>query len=335
VVEPGATMVAARFAGDCRVEVVETAVPSPGPGELLVKVDSCALCGSDRHAYRHGSHVIPGHEISGRVAALGPGVSGPAVATGGVVYLVDPCRSCAACRAGSTNMCLAKRHMYGFTADGGLAEYVVVSAPCFLPVEGVPLDAATALLDLYGTTLHAVRRAGAPLPDRLAVVGCGPIGLGAVSVAVALGIRAVHAADVSPYRLELARSLGAIELTDDIPSDGFDVVIEAAGVAETQRRAIEIAAPGGRVVMVAHSPQTLEVHVSNDLIARERALIGSEYFPVGDFGDALALLREGRLDPDRIITHRFPLRCAAEALEAFFAGRTGKVLVQPTARAAG
>src|SRR3712207_2742808 len=111
-------MIVACFRGSGRIELEERPVPQPGPTEVLVKVDSCALCGTDRHAYVHGSDVVPGHEMSGSVVAAGDRVRHVAEGDRGVVYLVDYCGECYACLAGWTNMCTRRRRMYGFTADG-------------------------------------------------------------------------------------------------------------------------------------------------------------------------------------------------------------------------
>ena len=333
-------MKAARFFGGGRIDLHEVPIPEPGPDEVLVEVHSCALCGTDRGAYRDGSAVTPGHEVAGTVLEVGKEVTGLDEGVRGVVYLVDFCGDCSACGAGSTNMCLKRRKMYGFTADGGFAEFEVVRSRCFLPLPGdVPLDLATTLLDFYGTSLHAFRRAGHPPPDVAGVIGCGPIGLGAIAVAKALGARLVFGIDVAPYRLELAGALGAVPV-DARPGDatsrvldhspgGCDVVIEAAGITATQRQAIELAAPAGRVVFVARNREPLEVHTLTDLITRERTLLGSEYFPIGAFSEAYSLVASGVLDAASAVSHRFPLDRIGDAFEAFWSGATAKVLVQP------
>ncbi len=333
-------MKAARFLGEGRIDLHEVPIPEPGPDEVLVRVHSCALCGTDRRAYRNGSAVIPGHEVAGTVVVAGKDVTGLGEGAKGVVYLVDFCGDCSACRAGSTNICLKRRNMYGFTADGGFAEFEVVRSRCFLPLAGdAPLDLATTLLDFYGTNLHAFRRAGHPAPQVVGVIGCGPIGLGAISVAKALGARQVFGIDLAPYRLELAGSLGAVPV-DARPGHatarvlnhspgGCDVVIEATGITATQRQAIELAAPAGRVVFVGHNREPLEVHTLTDLIAPERSLFGSEYFPIGAFSEAYALLASGAFDAASAVTHRFPLDQIGDAFEAFWSGATAKVLVQP------
>lgn len=334
-------MRAARFHGGARVSVVQVEIPTAGPQDILLRVHANALCGSDRDAYHHGSAVIPGHEIAGTVISTGEDVHDVAAGDRGVVYLVDYCAACRACIAGSPNTCLSRRAMIGFTQNGGLAEMVCVPAHCFLPVPAdIELAAATALLDLFGTTLHALRRAGRDVAGAdVAVAGCGPIGIGAIAVACALGARSVHAFDVVPYRLRLAEALGAVVvdgrsadpvqvIREQVP-DGCAIVIEAAGRPETQRMALELAGPDGRVVIVAHSREPLALQTSADLIQLERAVIGSEYFPLRSFHESLELVQAGRLDPGPLLTHRYSLDDVQVGYQAFFGGDTGKVLVLP------
>jgi threonine 3-dehydrogenase len=332
-------MAAARFGGDGRVDIVEVPVPTPAADEVLVKVDSCAICGTDRGSYLTGSDVIPGHEISGTVVDVGDAVDDIAVGAGGVVYLVNYCGSCSCCRSGSTNMCLKKKAMYGFTANGGYAQYTAVRSSCFLPVtRDLPLDKATALLDLLGTPGHAYRRAGRPL-RRVAIIGCGPIGVGAIAIAAAEGADIICAIDISDYRLKLAERLGAATVDArqgdpvrnclDQSAGGFDVVIEAAGNTTTQQQAISLASPGGAVVFVAHNQQPLPIDTLRELIQFEKTLLGSEYFPIGEFGDNYALLESGTIPIDELITHRFSLDRIADAFELFMSGRSGKILVRP------
>jgi threonine 3-dehydrogenase len=329
-----------RWPGDGRTEIVEMPTPAPGPGELLLRVEACALCGSDRRGFAHGSSVVPGHEIAGVVEALGPGVAEPAPGTRGVVFLVRSCGECRSCETGSPNRCLARLAMYGFTADGGFAEHAVVAASSFLPVPfQVAPEAATSLLDLFGTTAHALRRARADPPSTVTVVGCGPIGLGALAVAEAMGIAHRSAVDIVLSRLELAQRSGAT--TYDVSAEGgvahildrrggaSELVIDAAGTRAARHLAMQLVAPGGAVVMVAHGDESLDLAVSEELIAREISLIGSEYFRPDEFEENLAMVIDGRLDPTPLITHRFTLDEADEACRVFFKGEGGKVVVCP------
>jgi threonine 3-dehydrogenase len=333
------TMMAARFSGKGQISLEERPIPRPGPHQLLVRVDSCALCGTDRGAFENGSDVTPGHEISGTVAAVGEGVENSLIGAPGVVYLVDFCGRCACCRIGRTNMCLNKHAMYGFTADGGYAEFVAVTAKCYLPTPpDLSLDNATALLDLLGTSGHAFRRVGREARS-VAVIGCGPIGIGAIAVAVALRAETIVAIDISPYRLELAERLGAATVNahngdsvrtclERLPS-GFDVVIEAAGTTSTQQQAISLVSAGGTVAFVAHNHAPLPVDTLGQLIKYEKTLLGSEYFPIGEFHDNLSLVQSGLIPTDELLTHRFSLAEIDDAFTVFMSRRSGKVLVRP------
>jgi threonine 3-dehydrogenase len=334
------TMLAVRFVGRCRVEITEVPVPDVRPGAILVEVDSCALCGSDRAGWVSGSSVTPGHETSGTVVAVGSGVVEPKPGARGVIFLVDACDACRSCRAGSPNRCLDKRAMYGFTEPGGLAEYVVADARCFLPVaEDVGLDVATSLLDLIGTTSHAFRSSRRRHLGSVLVIGCGPIGLGAILVARSMRADAVVALDVVPERLDMAARIGASTidarkdgLADAVRSaapEGIDIVMEAAGRLDTQRQALDLVGAGGVVLVVAHSGEPLPVQASTDLIQREISLVGCEYFRPDEFAHNQQRLRSGTLDPRPLLTHRFPLERAGEACETFFGGASGKVLVGP------
>ena len=132
----------AVFHGQGGITVDEAPRPEPGPGELLIAVGVCALCGSDRGAWERGSRVTPGHEIAGTVVARGPGAE-TAVGARGAVFLVAYCGEGVTCRAGGREACLAKQGMIGFDRDGGFAEYAAVPERCFLAVDDqLGLDAA-------------------------------------------------------------------------------------------------------------------------------------------------------------------------------------------------
>jgi propanol-preferring alcohol dehydrogenase len=246
------------------------------------------------------------------------------------------------CRRGETGACLRKERMIGFTHDGAYAEYMVVPERCVLGIDReMHLDNASMLLDVLGTTFHAIRRSGiAPEQmEAVCVMGAGPIGQGAIIALHGLGVSKVFAVDINPARLEMAAKLGAHVLDGRegdmvariraLVLDGPDFVLEATGNQAAQRQAIDMVAAGGPVVFVGHSPHPFEVRSSADLIAQEKLLIGSEYFGVAEFAQNLALLRAGRVDPLPVITHRLPLDQIEEAFRLFWSGRTGKVLVCP------
>lgn len=329
----------AVFHGEGLITVEEATVPEPGAGDLLVRVHVCALCGSDRGAWDRGSRVTAGHEIAGTVVGAGPDTA-TAIDSRGAVFLVAYCGACAMCRAGSRGACLRKDGMIGFDRDGGFAEYVVVPERCFLSVDDrLDLDDAVMLLDATGTAMHALRRVGAgDAPPAALVMGAGPVGLGCVLALRAVGAPEVLAVDVTPFRRAFAERLGARALPDGEGSvaaargvlpDGPPLVVEASGNPAAQRQALDLLAPGGRMVVVGHSRVPLEVWTSRDLIQQEKTVLGSEYFDPGEFVPNQQLILDGRLAPSRLITHRLPLAEIEEAYRLFWSGETGKVLIYP------
>ncbi|MGI8534635.1 MAG: zinc-binding dehydrogenase [Candidatus Limnocylindrales bacterium] len=330
----------ARFHGHGRITIEDVPDPVPGPGELLLDVIAVGLCGSDRAAWTNGSAVTPGHETAGRIVAAGPGTRG-AHGVVGSVFLVAWCGRCSRCRSGSRGACLSKEAMLGFDRDGGFADRMVVPERCFLPLQPtLPAETAVLLLDVTGTALHALRRCGAfdtPPPAAL-VMGAGPLGLGCVMALRAVGVERILALDPSAHRLAMAATLGAELIGGDLDAavqvhaalpEGPPLVLEASGNPAAQRQALDLVAPGGRLVLLGHSPVAMAVDVSRDLIAPEKQMLGSEYFDPAEYPHNQQLVIDGRLEPSRAVTHRYPLDELAQAYELFWSGKSGKVLVFP------
>ena len=330
----------AVFRGEGSITVEDAPIPILGPGELLVRVHACALCGSDRGAWERGSAATPGHEIAGVVVGAGSGATIP-LGSKGAIFLVAYCGECARCSAGSRGACLEKAGMIGFDRDGGFAEFVAVPERCFLPLDpALSWEDGVMLLDVTGTPMHALRRAGAldPPPPSALVIGAGPVGMGAVVALRGVGVPRVLAVDLSPFRRAFAERLGAEAIEGgDAAGDavrerlpgGPPLVVEASGSPAGQRQALDLLAPGGTLVLVGHSREPLELWGSRDLIAQERTILGSEYFDDREFEGNQRLILEGRLAPSRVITHRLPLDRLEEAYELFWGGETGKVLIYP------
>ncbi len=331
-----------HFIGDGQIGWHERAVAELGAGELLLRVRGNALCGTDRAQLVSGSEVTPGHEAVGEVIEVGTDTTTPA-GTLGVVYLMDFCGSCRSCRAGATNQCLAKRGDMGFTRDGGYGRYELIRESSFFPVPGDldPAD-ATLLLDVMGTTSHALARALSIRADAesFVVAGAGPVGLGAVAMwRLLLGSeRPVLVSDVVPYRLELAARLGATpvdlrgtSLADAVKdaglADGVDVAMDTAGRHAARRELLDVLGRRGVLVCVGHG-EGLRLSVSDDLIAPERAVLGSEYFRYDELPRNLELLRHNRDYLGQIITHRLPIDAIEDAYRLFLDGSTGKVVIE-------
>jgi threonine 3-dehydrogenase len=323
---------APQFVGGGRIEWRDRPVPRPGAEMLLVRVRANALCGTDREQLASGSPVTPGHEVVGDVTAAGEGTRTP-VGTRGAVYLMDYCDACATCREGATNLCAAKRADLGFTVDGGYGAYVLVRQSQFFEVD-LDLDPseATLLLDTMGTSRHALDRAQLVAAEirTLLVAGGGPVGLGVAAMArLLLGPSTrIVVGDVVDYRLALARRLGVASVDlrrDDFP-EGADAAIDASGRESARRALLDALAPRGVLVCVGHG-EGLSLQVSRDLIAPERAVLGSEYFPYRDLAANIEILREHRTYLAQVITHRLPIDRLAEAYALFASGECGKVVV--------
>ena len=326
------TMPVPQFVGGGQIKVGERPVPTPGPGQLLVQVKANALCGSERGQFQGGSSVTPGHEAAGVVAQAGPDTQ-TQIGTPGVVFLMDFCGACRSCRLGHTNQCAAKRADMGFTHDGGYGPYELVHENIFFPVTpDVPLTEATLLLDIMGTGGHALTRASAVRPDvqSLLVAGAGPIGLGVLAMAKMLLGRdlPVFITDTIPYRLALAETLGGVPIR--LPASVLptvDAAIDTSGREAARRSALDALGKRGVLVCVGHG-QGLMLDVSPDLIAPERAVLGSEYFRYDELPANLERLRAHRDYLAPIITHRYPAGEIQRAFETFFGGDTGKVIIE-------
>jgi threonine dehydrogenase-like Zn-dependent dehydrogenase len=331
---------APQFAGNKGIGVWERVVPRPGPGQLLLAVRANAVCGTDRHQWIEGSEIVPGHEAAGVVVAAGTATTIP-IGTPGVVFLMDYCGICRSCRVGATNQCFAKRADMGLTHDGGYGQFELVHESNFFPVPmDLPLADATLLLDVMGTTGHAIRRARLVVEEieSIAVSGAGPLGLGFVVMArLLLGPDVpVVVSDVQQTRLAMVERLGGRpvnvqkrSLESGLRRQGLksvDVTIDTAGRSESRRALLDATAKRGALVCVGHG-EGLDLTISADLIAPERAVLGSEYFRYDELPGNLALLLAHRDELAPIITHRFPVDMLAEAFDLFMAGETGKVVI--------
>lgn len=326
------TMLVPLFVGGGRITFGEKPVPAPASGQLLVQVKANALCGSERGQFHGGSSVTPGHKAAGVVAAAGPDTHTP-VGTPGVLFLMDFCGACRSCRLGCTNQCEAKRADMGFTHGGGYGPYELVHENIFFPVpDDIPLTEATLLLDIMGTGGHALARAQAVRPDieSLLVAGAGPIGLGVLAMAKLLfgADLPVFITDTIPYRLALAEKLGGIPVP--LPASSLptvDAAVDTSGKEAARRSALSALSQRGVLVCVGHG-EGLMLDVSPDLIATERAVLGSEYFRFDELPANLERLRAHREYLAPIITHRFPVGEIQAAFGTFFGGQTGKVIIE-------
>lgn len=310
--------------GDLRIEDIAT--PTPGPGEVLVRVKSCGICGSDvPRVFSKGTYHFPtvcGHEFAGTVASA----SDLAVGTPVTVFPLLWCGKCTECERGAYARCEDYGYL-GSRSDGGFAEYVVAPRRNLLPLPaGVSLEEG-AMTEPAAVALHAIKRANLQAGESVAVLGAGPIGLMVAQWARAMGAARVIVCDIAPASLALARELG-FDLTVDSKScdpvtriaeltggRGADVTVEAAGVPATFTAAVGAAAAAGRVVMLGNpsGDVTLPAKLISQIMRRELALLGtwnSSYSASGlpdDWRTVLAAVAAGTIKLKPLISHRFPL----------------------------
>jgi threonine 3-dehydrogenase len=329
------TVQAPIFPGDGVIELVAREYRDPGNGELLISPRANAICGTDRGLFLGGAAHIPGHETAGVVVAAGPGTTTKS-GTRGVIYLMDFCGQCRSCLLGATNQCSAKRADMGINTDGGYGPFEVVHETNFFAIpDEIGFETATMLLDVMGTSSHAIGRAQLLRSDieSVYIAGAGPIGLGLVVMAkLRLGAELpVYISDISPWRLDFAESFGAIPVnaSDESALRAIgrpDIAFDASGKEVARRAALDILGQRGALVCVGHG-EGVSLAVSDDLIAPEHAVLGSEYFRYNELAGNLELLLNNQDVISRVVTHTFPIEELDAAFAAFLSGETGKVVV--------
>lgn len=329
------------------IELRDVPAPDPGPGEVVVRVTACGICGSDLHWFQ-GSlpppAICPGHEIAGVVAKRGAGVT--AVREGERVA-IEPlvvCRECHYCRTGRPQLCPYLR-ILGVQITGGFADEVLVPAYALFPLPDILDDALGALTEPTAVCVHALRLGGVGLGHRVLVIGAGTIGLLSVMVARAAGAAEVLISARHPHQAEKARRLGArvFEARDDGDSaraayaadHPIDAVIETVGgIADTIGDAVRCVRPGGSVVVLGVFA-TLPSLPALLLLTKEVRIVGSMVYdrtgPRADFDVAIDLLARQREAAASLITHRVGLDAIQSAFRTAADKRSGaiKVCVNP------
>ncbi len=311
---------------DLRLEAAPD--PTPGAGEALVRVRAAGLCGTDLRIWSGERPVryplIMGHEFIGEVVAVGAGVQhikpGDAVA-------VEPnysCGNCPLCREGHRNLCLS-RTAVGIDVDGGFAELVKIPARCCWAAPRGLTSEQLLLTEPLAVVVRAVGRGAVRGGETAAVLGVGTLGLLAVQVLRSRAAR-VLAVSRNDRRLGLARELGA-EAVHSLSAgpgseaarrfsgrEGVDLVIETAGTPEAVGEAVELARPGGRVVLTGLPHEPSRVHFFW-VVRRELTLVGSMIYQ-DEFPEAMRLLETGAVKAAPLVTHRFGLDAIGDAFAA-------------------
>lgn len=321
------TIKAARFykVGEpLRVERV--LIPAPGPEEVLINVKACGICGSDIHIVYEGvtptaySPITLGHEPSGVITLLGDEVEGWKVGDRVTVNPFITCGKCINCLSGNSQICMSRR-VIGIHTEGGLADFLKAPAKNLVRLpETIPFDQGGIAVDAVATPFHAMMNRGALKEgEKVAVFGCGGLGIHGIQIAKICGASLVIAVDNIDSALERAKKVGADEVINpkkEKPIDkikkvtggmGVDLAIEFIGLKETIEQAIGCIRVGGKVVVVGLGSQNISLPPPTSFVRKELSLLGSYGSTTLDIQQVVDLVASGRLDLSGSITERFPL----------------------------
>lgn len=329
---------------DVRVEEVD--FPQMKEGEVLIKMKSVGVCGSDVHYYKHGKigpyvvekPMILGHECAGEIVEVAKDVKG---FKPGDRVAIEPgytCRRCVYCKTGRYNLCPDVTFMATPPVDGAFVEYVSWPADFVFHLPDNMTFAHGALMEPLAVGMHAVRRSRLKPGEPIVILGAGTIGLVTILSAKAAGAGEIIVADLEDVRLEMAKKLGAtktinaskektVEVVKDLTQGlGTDVVFETAGSVPTTQQTIELVKRGGRIVWVGLAGEDVFPIPVIDAIDKELDIMGIfRYANVYPY--AIQLVSTGRMNVDPLVTHHFNLDDVKEALEVAHERRDGAVKV--------
>ncbi|WP_432454131.1 MULTISPECIES: zinc-binding alcohol dehydrogenase family protein [unclassified Agarivorans] len=301
------------------LQYVELDIPSVKPDEVLIKISSVGICGTDIHAYTGNQPFfsyprVLGHELCGDICQLGSEV-GTEFEVGDKVALIPyvACYQCASCRSGKTNCC-ENISVIGVHRDGGFSEYLAAPKTNILKVNGVDNNTA-ALIEPFAISAHAVRRAQLEPGEAVLVVGAGPIGLGAAAIAAADGAHVIVADTQLERRQHVAKELNLATL--DPLDEGFQAalteafdgslaqtIIDATGNRHAMNGAVNNIRHGGKIVFVGLFKGNLEIS-DPDFHKKETSLFASRNATQEDFAKVQGLMKAGKLTANMMLTHRF------------------------------
>jgi L-iditol 2-dehydrogenase len=331
------------------LEIRDVPVPAPGPGEVLIKVHSAGICGTDLHILKDEFPYIPpvtlGHEFSGEVVALGPQTNNYHE---GDRIVAEPhrggCGTCRYCRSGAVEVCRQKRAI-GYKVDGALAEFLTLPATSLHRVPDSLSFEHAALAEPLACVVKAVgERSGVERGDFVVVLGCGPIGLLAAAVAKADGARTVLITGMSRdegVRLPAARATGVdhvvnvektnvVEMVRDLTGgDGADLVVEASGAGPAIAQGFELVRTDGRIAAIGLCGRETITFPWNRIVTKAARVTGSYSSSVSSWDKAVALLATGQVNAPALISGRYPLRHWEQAFATLERQDAIKVLLEP------
>lgn len=342
-------MQAAYLPGNSTVVLKEVEIPVPGHGEVLIKMKSSTICGSDiRAIYREHlgkgpegyQNKICGHEPSGQIVKCGPGLRRFKEGDRVVVYHISGCGLCNDCRRGYMISCTSPyRRAYGWQRDGGMAEYLLAEEKdlVLLPDSLTYTDGAQIACG-FGTVYEGLEKIGISGNDAVLVVGLGPVGLASLMLAKAMGANKLIGVDTVQERLDIAKEkclADAVFLSDadalkkiqDLTGgNGVERAVDCSGNTYGRQLAVRATRKWGKIVLIGEGG-TMELNPSPDLIHDQKAVYGSWVTNIWRMEELVERIVRWNIHPEDLVTHRFKLDNASEAFALMAEGKCGKVAV--------
>jgi 6-hydroxycyclohex-1-ene-1-carbonyl-CoA dehydrogenase len=328
------------------LKIEDIPVPRIESDQILVKVAACGVCHTDLHYIEHGvptfkkPPIVLGHEASGTVEEAGASVSDFKKGDRVLIPAVLTCGHCTLCRMGRENIC-ANMQMLGNHFDGAYAEYVAVPAKDVLTLpQSIPLEDASIIADAISTPYHAVKNRARVQPgDTVVIFGCGGVGINAVQLASAAG-GYVIAVDINDRKLEWATRFGAAQTVNaskvervskqikKMTGGGADIAMEVIGNPRTIEEAFDCVRVGGRLCVVGYTNEAIKI-VAGKIMFKEIEVVGSLGCRPLDYVPLIRMVEQGRIDLQRLITHRFPLDEIDKAFQVMKEGVSLRSIVIP------
>ena len=304
--------------------------------EVLIKVMACGICGTDIHIFRGeymGDYpIIPGHEFSGIVEQVGESVTRFQVGNHVAIEPNISCDNCYNCLNNRQNFCLNWQAI-GVTKPGGMAQYVIVSEKAVFSINKLPFEHG-AFMEPLSCVLHGAERLNARIADRVAILGAGPIGILFLQLMKLQGSVHISVIEKQTSRLELAEKFGVSDLYNDINemrNNDFDIVIDATGIIPLMEKTIDLAKPGGKILLFGVPAAGKNIQVEAFKIFKKGLTILSSFTSVRNSFQAIELLESKQIDVSNLISHVFPLSEFGKGVEIIENGleNVKKVLIQP------
>jgi threonine dehydrogenase-like Zn-dependent dehydrogenase len=342
-------MKGAVLPGDSSVAFKEFDIPTPGPGQVLLKMKCSTICGSDiRCIYREHlgqgpeayQNKIAGHEPCGQIVEEGPNLKRFKKGDRVIVYHISGCGVCHECRQGYMISCTSpKRAAYGWQRDGGMAEYLLADEKDLvaLPDSLSYADGAQVACG-FGTVYEGIEKAGVSGDDAVLVVGLGPVGLACLMLCKALGANKLIGVETQPSRIEVAKKLGLVDEAflagpDNVEQikaitggHGVEKAFDCSASDPGRQTAIRATRKWGKIVMIGEGG-TVHFNPSEDMLHDQKTLIGSWVTSIWRMEDLVERIVRWGIHPADLITNRFPLDKADEAYALMASGTCGKVAV--------